>query len=206
MFTWLMNRSAVDPQRVESWPTRDAAFFLAGGGVPTFRQSIPRITAELDRARRYQRALTFAIFSVDRAADPGATMFAAAPTGADGEWPGHAEVLPPGGGVLLSVVLACLLRETMRETDIVTYASTEGRCVVVMPEVDTAEARQALGRLHDLAASRLTSPVRAGIAVFPQDGLTLEELIRRADERAQRAVPGPHLVESDSGSTSLSFR
>lgn len=200
MWTWFRNTSAVDLQS-------DVSFFLAGAGVPTFRQSLPRISAELDRARRYQRVLAIALFSVDRLLAPGVSTFsAAAGNGADRSWLRHTDAALAGSDGLLPVLLACLLRENMRETDIVTYASAQLRCLVAMPEVNAAQARQAVSRVHDLAASRFTSPVRAGISVFPQHGLTLEELIRCAEEGAQRAVEGPHLVETGTGGASLTFR
>ena len=200
MWTWFMNKSAVDLQS-------DVSLVLAGAGVPTFRQHLPRMSAELDRARRYQRVLTMAVFSIERTLTSGGGDLAA-PTSnsADALWAAHVEPVPTAADGFLPIMLACVLREAMRETDIVTYASTQSRCIVAMPEVDTEEARRAVRRLHDLATRRLTSPVRAGIAIFPHDGVTLGELLRCADERAQRAVQGPHLVDTAGGAASLSFR
>ena len=95
------------------------------------------------------------------------------------------------GSALVPAFLASVLQEIVREADIVTYAATLGRCIVMMPEVPKADARLALDRMGRICANRLTFPIRAGVAAFPDDGWTLEELIQqaeRAEEQTQRDV------------------
>jgi hypothetical protein len=94
----------------------------------------------------------------------------------------------------MPVMLAALLRDATRETDIVIYAAARARCIVVMPETGGSEAREGLVRLQGLSASRMALPVRVSLAVFPDDGWTLEELVRRAEEEDKAVARTPHVA------------
>jgi hypothetical protein len=87
-------------------------------------------------------------------------------------------------------VRASLLRESTREIDIVTYAAMLARCLVLMPETDRPAAERAVRRLQTLACQRLLTPVSACVAVFPVDGLVLEELLRLAVAQPTHASEG----------------
>jgi hypothetical protein len=91
-------------------------------------------------------------------------------------------------------LLASILREIVRDADIVTYAALLGRCVVLMPEVCKAEARQALARVGHLCANRIGLAIRAGIAVFPEEGWTLEDLIQHAEQMDEEAKRPPETL------------
>lgn len=141
---------------------------LDGAGVPTLRQALPHIAAELERARRYGRPFTVMILSVgicDRSAE-----------------------LPPDSGLtdapqssIFSPMLASFLREALRGCDLVTYASIDARCVVSLPEVDAAGARLTIHRLRTLCSARLAARLRVGAATFPDHALTLDDLLDWAD-------------------------
>lgn len=138
-------------------------------GVAALRDALPRLVAELERARRYSRPFTVAVVSAElpdgRVAHP---------------HPGEG-VQGNGSSRLFSPLLASILRETLRDCDLVMYSAIEGRCLVGMPELGAEEARQAVARLHDLCATRLTLPLRSGVGVFPEDGWTLEDLLQHAE-------------------------
>lgn len=170
----------IDLQQMDVTLTREMSATLARAGVATFRQALPRLRAELDRARRYNRPLTLALLG-DARISPGAPQ---APLLYDANarragTVAHATPLAPGSP-LIPAVIASLLREMTREVDIVTYAATLGRCMVAMPEATEVQGRQAMTRVGEMCARRLMVPVQARLASFPQDGWTLEELIRRA--------------------------
>jgi len=150
---------------------------LAAGGVPTFRQAVVKLFAELDRARRYKRPLAILVFMDDR--QP--TTLAAGHSLQDA-----AAAALSNGSALVPAFLASVLREIVREADIVTYAATLGRCIVMMPEVPKADARLALDRIGHICANRLTFSIRAGVAAFPDDGWTLEELIQQAERTEEQ--------------------
>lgn len=189
MLTWFpLKESPRGLDRLDSRSVLDITHVLARTGVPGFRQALPQLTAELGRARRYQHALSVALFETDgfplsssEAADP----VAAPGRGANGASAPHPPMPASAGHGLLPAVLASILRESTREADVVTYAAALGRCIVAMPETDGVHARRAVERLAALTARRLLCPVRVSVAAFPQDGLTLEELIRQAEEEGR---------------------
>lgn len=139
-------------------------------GVAALRDALPRLVAELERARRYSRPFTIAVVSAelpDRRVNDQHVAIA----GVHGN----------GSSRLFSPLLGSILREALRDCDLVMYSAIEGRCLVGMPELGADEARLAVTRLHDLCTSRLTLPLRSGVAVFPEDGWTLEDLLRGAE-------------------------
>lgn len=189
MFTWLNMKTStltLNLQTMDSRLPREFQSLLAGSGVPAFRQALPRLAAEFDRARRYQHALTIALFGEEGVLASGAST--AGHNGGNGAWATQAHTLPPDGHGLFPAVLASVLREGTREADIVTYSAALGRCIVAMPETDSAQAHKAVNRLRELGARRLMFPVRASIATFPENGWTLEELIRQVGQDAPRAA------------------
>jgi hypothetical protein len=170
----------IDLHQMDVTLTREMSAALARAGVATFRQALPRLRAELDRARRYNRPITVALLGdarVSPALSPAAVAHEADSRRRSVST--HSSPLGPGSP-LLPAVIASLLREMTREVDIVTYAATLGRCLIAMPEATEAEGRQAMARVGEMCARQLMVPVYARLAIFPKDGWTLEELVRRA--------------------------
>lgn len=131
---------------------------VEAGTLPSFHQALPRLELELTRARRYERPITIALIATDDAQTPS----------------------------LVTLLLAALVREALRETDIVAYAPSLSLCVVGMPEARKADAQVAMNRVQALCMNRLMLPVRTGIAEFPVAGWTLEALIKEAETDAMR--------------------
>ena len=128
------------------------------GTLQSFHQALPRLELEVARARRYERPLTIALIGLDDAQAPS----------------------------LVTLMLAALVREALRENDIVAYAPTLALCIVGMPEARQAGARTATERVQALCLERLMLPVRTGLAEFPVAGWTLEGLIQHAEHDALR--------------------
>jgi hypothetical protein len=130
---------------------------------------------EFGRARRYERALSIVVVTPiswpDEHDDDHATE-ARLPT-----------VLP--------LLTAAGLREVLRETDIMCYEPLEGRFVLGLTESEGAAAQRALERVRALFQSRLRIELAIGVAQFPNDGLTLEDLI----EVARLQTGGPRAGE-----------
>lgn len=182
---WLFSRRpALDLPALDGGVARHAAVVLAAAGVPRFRDALPRMVLELERARRYGRPLSVALVGPESAH---------AHEGNGGSSPvshnGHSGSAPPTSGPLFAALLGSLLRELMRETDIVAYAAALDRCVIVMPEMGEEESRLAVRRLRELCAARLGVPIRTQVAAFPHDGLTLEELLKLAEARSRVLEP-----------------
>jgi hypothetical protein len=160
--------------------------------VSQLRHAWPRIFAEFERARRYERSVTVAVFSSARGGSNGNGGASAHDgNGDNGNGNGHhgnghgvhredaAGRVEPGGAGPMAAVLAA----ATREIDLVTCHA--GLCVVVMPEIGTEEGRKAVRRVRDLCADRLAARVEAGIAVFPQDGWVFLDLVEVARTRAR---------------------
>ncbi|HSK10996.1 MAG TPA: hypothetical protein VK911_15545, partial [Vicinamibacterales bacterium] len=130
-------------------------------------QALPQISAEFERARRYERTLTVAVFTGSAEPKGGSNG------GKRGRSPGDDRAL---GGVLASAI---------REIDLVTCHPAAGCCVVMMPEIGPEEGRRAVGRMRELCARRLNQPISTGIAVFPQDGWLFLDLVDLAQRHAR---------------------
>jgi hypothetical protein len=141
---------------------------LEHGGVPTLREVLPKLSTELDRARRHSRPLSIVVFGLD----PVATDM------------GRARLTP-----LLSALLAPSMREALRQTDIVSYTTREAQSLVALPETTADGARQTISRLLQMDAIQVLCPLRIGLASFPDDGWTLEDVIVRAEEEWARSGP-----------------
>jgi hypothetical protein len=183
MFTWFItNSGARSLQELDRPLPRDLRVVLERSGVPGVRQAMPRVNAEFARARRYQHSLSVALFG--RAARM-----------ADGAAPAMPPALRPSAPEfhgLFPTVLAAVLREQTRDTDVVTYAAALNRCIVVMPETGRGNAHLAAMRLRELGGMRLRCSLLASVVTFPEEGWTFEELIHLAAREHEPGRPtGP---------------
>jgi GGDEF domain-containing protein len=133
---------------------------VEAGRLPSFHQALPRLELEVSRARRYERPFCVALVGTDDAETPS----------------------------LVTLLLASLVREALREGDIVAYAPTLALCVVGLPEARRPGAVAAMERVRTLCLERLMLPVRIGIAEFPIKGWTLEGLVKEAEHDATREM------------------
>jgi hypothetical protein len=88
------------------------------------------------------------------------------------------------------VALTRVITRTLRRTDFVLDRTADGRLVLVMPEIRKEQAETIISRLNDQVQRRLGLGVQAGIASFPDQGVTFEELVLQAEQDLQ-----PHLIE-----------
>jgi hypothetical protein len=155
---------------------------IESGGVPSLREALPWLSSELDRARRHSRPLTIVVFGLDPfVADVGRIRLASESSGQT-----ETALFP-----LLSALLAPSLRDALRQTDIVTYTTRDAQSLVVLPETTADAARQTIGRLLQTASIQVLCPLRVGLAAFPDDGWTLEDVILHAEEEWARSGPIP---------------
>ena len=128
------------------------------------------LTAELFRARRYEHDLSIAVLSAHprlRGSENG--NGAAQPE----------SKLPQ----MIALLTAVALREVLRGSDVVCYQAAQNRFVLALPETDAGGAAMAIDRVQNHFRTRLRLRVRAGVACFPADAFTLEELIGTASLR-----------------------
>jgi hypothetical protein len=169
-------------------PSHEAELLLARAAradlpavLSTMAEAVDSLSAELDRARRYNHSLSVVVLS----ASPLTELVEQRNGNGDGT---DAAALETSLPQVVSLLAAGVLRDVVRKSDIVCYWPTENRFVMALAESDVHSARKALRRIEELFRSRLRLNVHAGLARFPDDGLTLDALVSRA---GIRALEGP---------------
>lgn len=145
--------------------------------IPRYRRSFHRLTAELERARRYHHTLTVAVLTVDveqhRQKNAGLVKLM-----------GNAEL----ASQFFFSLVSSMLRDNVRGSDMVTYDVTNDQYVLLFPEAKLADAEQTLQRLKKIVLQRSKVLLRYGIAEYPADGLILPDLVGLALARNQRTA------------------
>jgi len=159
--------------------------------LSSMADAVEGLSAELDRARRYNHSLSVVVLSASPIA-----QVSERPNGAPGTIDGAA--LETSLPQVVSLLAAGVLRDVVRKSDIVCYWPSENRFVLALAESDVHSGRKALRRIEELFRSRLRLNVHAGLARFPDDGLTLDALVTRA---GVRALEGPSTRRPANGAT-----
>lgn len=199
--SWLRKPAdSEQPSPADTLP-RDTWRALDDGSLLSFHHALPRLSYEVARARRYERPFTITMFTVDawRLESEHGVQIPAVVQAASEEaldltrtWASSA---------MMTVLLATLLRETLRESDIITYSPRFALCLVGLPETRVDGARAAVQRVQSVCVERLLAPIKAGVAEFPKSGWTLEDLIRHAETDALSSGPSaaaPHSISMES--------
>lgn len=146
-------------------------------GLPNRRAFDRELRAELNRVERYDARGALVLLDLDHFKDYNDAH-------------GH-----PMGDEALKAVAAVLERESRASDTVARYGGEE--FAVIMPELAPDEAREAAERLravvgeHEvegeevLPAGRLTASL--GVAAYPEDGATFEDVLRVADRHLYRA-------------------
>ncbi|PYV36794.1 MAG: hypothetical protein DMG06_29880 [Acidobacteria bacterium] len=151
---WRQRKTVVSINRAVSLASQ-------ANGIPTYRRALPQLTRELARARRYQRPLAVVVMTVEKGQLLNQEQNVV-----------HHLLFPLVGKILQDALL--------RENDIVTYDATPNRYVLLLTESTKEQAIQSVERLQNSLYERTSTHLRAGIAEFPADGLTIEDLVSRA--------------------------
>lgn len=84
-------------------------------------------------------------------------------------------------GRFIEAKLAQVINKEARRTDLVLRRGKEGRFVVLCPETNGESSIHLAERIQKIAMERLGIDVAYGIASFPDEALTFEELLQRAE-------------------------
>jgi len=143
--------------------------------IPRYRRSLHRLTAELERGRRYHRALTVTVLAVDfdQHKQKKRNLISLS---------GNTEV----ASQFFFSLVSSLLRDNVRGSDLVTYDVTNDYYVLLFPEATAAATEQTLRRLQQLVMQRSKVMLRYGIAEYPKDGLIVQDLVGRALAKSLR--------------------
>jgi hypothetical protein len=155
--------------------------------VPTYRQVLPQLTVELQRARRYEHPLALLVMSPhDPASTRGPVPVTSRPV---------ADTTPA-----IFFLLGSFLRNSLRETDIVAAAPETLSYAVALAETDRRGAERAVDRLRDGFRECGGAGLRVGVAEFPHDGLAMEDLLDSACSAWHTGAASERAPHADGGS------
>jgi len=153
--------------------------------IPSFRRSHARLESELARVRRYDHPLAVMVVRVlsDDSGTP-ARVF----TGSDERK--RAQHMRR----IVSLHMGAILYDCLRSSDLPMWDTERDQYIVVLPECDRYHAELARDRMQRLVPLHLGAVAAVGVAEFPHDGLALEDLVSKAEERCEsqpedRVVP-----------------
>ncbi len=150
----------------------ERATFLAtqAAGIPTYRSLLHQLPPELNRARRYGRRLAVLVCKLETAeGDP-------AVHGRNGNR--EREFLSKL--LLNAAFVSYVLREALRSSDLVSYDPELDQFVIVLPETEREQAELFGNRQIQRARERLGTMLRVGVAEFPTNGVTFEDMVQMA--------------------------
>lgn len=132
--------------------------------VPSYRSMLPQLTKEISRARRLERPMTLVAIR---------PMSALLGRHSHDTQSSHLDPIE---------FLFCgfALCDALREIDIAAYDGANNQFVVALPESTKKQAQLAVNRLNEIIGDRIASQLHVGIAEFAEDGLIIEDLIKRA--------------------------
>lgn len=162
-----------------AWRKRQTAMALMNslgareqGAIASYRRSLPQLRFALSRARRYQHSITLAVMSLGRE-QLVQSMRNLASGWTQANLASH----------FYFSFIGSLLRDNLRESDIVTYDAAADQYVLLLTETPAVEARHAILRLNGLVFKHTAVYLRIGIAEFPGDGLIVEDLVSCAQAK-----------------------
>ncbi len=148
---------------------RSLLFIDMDGRVYRQEQAESVIKREIQFARRANRPLSIMVLDVDAQAAPRAVQAA------------EKEVQQVLAKRHRMIAVTRLLARSLRRTDFVVDQTEEGRIVLIMPEMAKAQTISTLARLDQQVQRRLGFTLRYGVASFPDQGVTFEELAYQAE-------------------------
>ena len=97
----------------------------------------------------------------------------------------------------VSISLARALREYIRRTDMLVEQPDKGRFIVITPETNKVESERVVGKIYR-AASSIGAEVAVGLCAFPNDALTLEDMLCRAElDLAEKEIQKQEITPDD---------
>lgn len=165
--------------------------------VPSYREMHGSFTRELDRVRRYDRALSILVLKLEDLRTPEGSLGL---LGSNGSTPDEERdsLLSATRHVMFWNVGYALV-DLLRETDLAACDMSHRRYVVLLPEAGEELANLAAQRIEQRIHDAIGVSVRKGVAVYRSDGLTVGDLVRAATSKCDRtpaARPAPRGVRS----------
>ncbi|MBZ0269486.1 hypothetical protein K8I85_15130 [bacterium] len=159
--------------------------------VPPFREQLPLFMSEVDRARRYERALAVLVLKLEDPDTVGAALGLVDRRSGHGLVSERARALVQSARQVMFWNVGYVLKDLLRENDVAACDVPAQRYVVLLPEAAEEEALRAATRLGERLFDATGVHVRQGVAVYRQHGLTMEHLVESATAMSDRMASGP---------------
>jgi GGDEF domain-containing protein len=166
-FSW-GNRKKKDDRAANSQRTLQSS-------IPSYQSTLPYMTFELTRARRYNHTLSVLIMGLEQAQKD---ELVAKNKGRSKQW-GNEQL----ASKFLFSLIGSIIRESLRDSDILSYEVVNDRFIILLTDTDEKKARNAVERLNDLVQEQIQTRLKAGVAEFPSKGLTIEDLLKYAQTK-----------------------
>ncbi|HYN89902.1 MAG TPA: hypothetical protein VER55_15320 [Ardenticatenaceae bacterium] len=137
--------------------------------VQSLEEAAEEIQTELTRSRRYHNPLSVIVVEPEPE-----TLQAAL----------HRTVQEVQQRMMTRYVLTRMARmivDEVRRTDMIIEQPGHGRFIILTPETDAANSKTLINRIRTAATAQMGVAVACGVATFPYDALTFEELVREAE-------------------------
>jgi GGDEF domain-containing protein len=143
--------------------------------VRSLDEAKEEIKSEILRGRRYRRPISLMVMKVD----PASVKVALQRT--------VEEVQRAMMERYVFLGLARLISKQTRRIDILVEQEGKEQFLVLCPETDTSGVTNALGRIQQAARENLGLTLSWGVASFPDEALTFEDLLQKAEENMTAA-------------------
>ncbi len=77
--------------------------------------------------------------------------------------------------------MACTLKKYLRLTDMILEQREQGRFIIVCPETNATDSKLVVEYIQSVATEELGTPIAYGTATFPDEAVTFEGLVERAE-------------------------
>lgn len=155
--------------------TIDKLIFAAfSGRALLFEEAAKVIQTELARSRRYNRPLSLVIIEPDPAA-----------AGAEFQSTPH-EIQNQLARRYAMAQIAEILDREARNTDTIIKQDKPDRFIILCPETQTSNTNTLIRRVVEKTRAQVGAQLGFGVASFPEEALTFEELLQKAEAKMVR--------------------
>lgn len=144
--------------------------------VKNFDTAIPDINKEFVRSRRYQRPLGLIVVRLNSKND-------------------QINIDNISKDILRTMISRYSMRNLIRDIDknirrpdLILEQYEENRIILLLPEADNKATQTVSENIQELAKTQFGSPVTIGVAAFPNDAITFEDLVNHAEGQINKVV------------------
>jgi len=159
-------------------------FATFSGRALLFEEAAKVIQTELARSRRYNRPLSLVIIEPDPVA-VGAEFQSATPAPRS---PAGKEIQKQLARRYVMAQIAEILDKEARNTDTIVKQDKPDRFIILCPETQTSNTNTLIRRVVEKTRAQIGLQVGFGVAAFPEEAMTFEELLQKAE--AKMVKPG----------------